>query len=264
MSSGVDRHYRAPCTGVDITERSLSADPAPARATPRAGGALRSICKLFTCQVVLPGDVACSGTLRLRNAAVATNPLVFVCVRDVEDTRTALRVGRECDLAISVRGGGHDRTSRALGSGGLVTDPGCFRRVSVDAAAQIATLDGGATAREVVEVASPHGLVPVPPQGRKGQCTRLGNTDVILPRTHWLPRDDGLGLSHHRAGSAGTGVISRRTRLPRTTNACPLDYWKVTEYDCGNYDRDFFRADRFCRSGSLVGGGGAGKAVSDR
>jgi FAD/FMN-containing dehydrogenase len=85
-----------------------------------------------------------------------------------------LSYARGHDLAISVRGGGHDWAGRALVDGGVVLDMSLLRQVSVDTVAGVATFGGGARAAEVVAATEPHALLPA--TGSHGQVGMVGLT----------------------------------------------------------------------------------------
>lgn len=93
---------------------------------------------------------------RVWNAAVDRVPAIIVRPESVDDVATAVRIARRCDLPISVRGGGHDWTGRAIRPGGLVVDMGVFRTVTIDG--DVATVGGGATSDDVLGPAREHGM----------------------------------------------------------------------------------------------------------
>src|SRR5262249_55256005 len=78
----------------------------------------------------------------------------------VEDVQSAIRAVRNCDLPLSVRGGGHDWAGRAL-CDGIVIDLSGMNSVVIDPATHTARISGGARASDVVEAADPLGLAPV-------------------------------------------------------------------------------------------------------
>ena len=96
---------------------------------------------------------------KLWNGAVDYWPALIVRPGTPAEVQAAVLTARMYDLPISVRGGGHDWAGRAIRPGGLVIDLTGMRRVAVNAGAEIATVGGGATAREVVTAAGPHDLV---------------------------------------------------------------------------------------------------------
>ncbi|WP_231644636.1 FAD-dependent oxidoreductase [Mycolicibacterium baixiangningiae] len=93
---------------------------------------------------------------RVWNGAVDRVPAEIVRPESVDDVAAAVRIGRRCGLPISVRGGGHDWTGRAIRPGGLVIDMGALRTVVVDG--DVATVGGGATSDDVLGAAREHGM----------------------------------------------------------------------------------------------------------
>ena len=91
-----------------------------------------------------------------------------------EQIQVAIRAARECDLPLSVRGGGHDWTGRAL-CDGIVIDLSGMNAVTVDAAKRTARIAGGARAADVVAVTDPLGLAPV-----TGSVGAVGMTGLTL------------------------------------------------------------------------------------
>src|SRR6516225_6716475 len=87
-------------------------------------------------------------------------PRAVVHCRTVQDVQSAIRAVSDCDLPLSVRGGGHDWAGRAL-CDGIVIDLSGMNSVVIDPAAHTARISGGSRASDVVEVADPLGLAPV-------------------------------------------------------------------------------------------------------
>jgi FAD/FMN-containing dehydrogenase len=108
---------------------------------------------------VLASGPAFDAAARVWNAAVEHRPAVVVRPRSAAEVAVAVETAREHGLPLSVRGGGHDWLGRAVRDGGLVVDLTAMRRVTVDAAAGVATVEGGATVGDVIGAAAPHGLV---------------------------------------------------------------------------------------------------------
>ena len=86
-------------------------------------------------------------------------PRAVVHCRSAEDVALAIRAARDCDLRLSVRGGGHDWAGRAL-CDGILIDLSGMRSVAVgnDGAARIS---GGARAMDVLDAIHPLGLAAV-------------------------------------------------------------------------------------------------------
>jgi FAD/FMN-containing dehydrogenase len=79
---------------------------------------------------------------------------------DAEDVQSALRTARDCDLPLSVRGGGHDWAGRAL-CDGIVIDLSGMRDVIVDPDNRSARISGGARASDVLTATDPLGVAAV-------------------------------------------------------------------------------------------------------
>src|SRR5262249_20897822 len=77
-----------------------------------------------------------------------------------KDVQTAVRAARDCNMPLSVRGGGHDWAGRAL-CGGIVIDLSDMNTVVVDRADCSAQMAGGARAADVGAATDPLGMAAV-------------------------------------------------------------------------------------------------------
>jgi FAD/FMN-containing dehydrogenase len=111
-------------------------------------------------RVAVPDEEAYASVRQIWDGAVTHRPAVFALCERVTDVQAAVRVAREHNLQLSVRGGGHDWAGRALRDGGLVIDLTHMRDVQVDPVAKVATVAGGATSKDV-NAALPHDLAAV-------------------------------------------------------------------------------------------------------
>jgi FAD/FMN-containing dehydrogenase len=107
----------------------------------------------------MPGDPGYAEATAIWPKPVGRMPRAVVHCRTAEDVQLAIRAARDCDLPLSVRGGGHDWASRALCEG-LVIDLSGMRSVTV-ASDDTAQVSGGARAEEVLAAADPLGLAAV-------------------------------------------------------------------------------------------------------
>jgi FAD/FMN-containing dehydrogenase len=111
-------------------------------------------------RVSRPGDDGYAAATAIWAKAVGDMPRAVVHCETRQDVRAAIRAARLCDLALSVRGGGHDWAGRAL-CDGLVIDLRGMNHVSVDLGNSTATIGGGARACDVLKATDSLGLAAV-------------------------------------------------------------------------------------------------------
>jgi FAD/FMN-containing dehydrogenase len=137
-----------------------------ARIAPRHLDRLR---ETFNGEVILPGDEAYDDARRVWNAVFDRRPALLVRPIDIKAVATAIRFGRERDLEIAIRSGGHSASGHSTSDGGLVIDLSRLRGVTVDPEHRIARANGGALLGELDVAAQAHGLVcPVGVIGHTG------------------------------------------------------------------------------------------------
>jgi FAD/FMN-containing dehydrogenase len=111
-------------------------------------------------RLLMPGDDRYVAATAIWAKPFGSMPRAVVHCRTVEDVQSAIRAVRDCDLPLSVRGGGHDWAGRAL-CDGVVIDLSGMNGVVIEPATHTARISGGARASDVVEAADPFGLAPV-------------------------------------------------------------------------------------------------------
>jgi FAD/FMN-containing dehydrogenase len=131
--------------------------------------ATRALRSMMPGRAVLRGDDDYARTRQIWNRAVESQPALFAVCETSADVQAAVRVARRHGLPLSVRGGGHDWAGRALCADGLVIDLSRMRQVVVDPDSRVATVQGGATLKDVAVAADAHGLVAV-----LGNCGAVG------------------------------------------------------------------------------------------
>src|SRR5262245_3293954 len=109
------------------------------------------------CLLSMPGTEHYAAATAIWPKRVGDMPRAVVHCRTPEEVQLAIRAARECDLPLSVRGGGHDWAGRALCEG-IVIDLSGMNAVTVDAANCTARIAGGARAADVAAAADPLGL----------------------------------------------------------------------------------------------------------
>ena len=108
--------------------------------------------------MLLPGDAGFADATRLWNGMIAKSPAMVVQPAGAADVAAALAFAREHDLAVSVRGGGHNIAGTAVVDGGLTIDMSRLRAVEVDPVARTATAQAGCLLGDVDRAAQQHGL----------------------------------------------------------------------------------------------------------
>ena len=98
----------------------------------------------------------------LYNGMIDRRPAVIAYCADAGDVAAALRYGIEHGLRIAIRGGGHNGAGLGSVDDGLVIDLSQMNDITVDAAASMARVGGGALLKDLLEATHQHGLtVPV-------------------------------------------------------------------------------------------------------
>ena len=123
----------------------------------------------FAGDIVTRDDAGYDDARRVWNAVFDRRPALIVRPTSVDDVVAAVRFGRDRDLEIAVRGGGHSAVGYSTSNGGLVIDLGRMNDVSVDAERRLARTGGGALLGQLDVAAQEHGLVcPVGVVGHTG------------------------------------------------------------------------------------------------
>jgi FAD binding domain len=128
----------------------------------------------------LSGRLSRSGERRYSAATaiwakpVGPMPRAVAHCRTAQDVQSAIRAARDCDLPLSVRGGGHDWAGRAL-CDGIVIDLTAMNDVTLSPDYRAARISGGARASDVFAATDPRGLAVV-----TGSCSSVGMTGLTL------------------------------------------------------------------------------------
>jgi FAD/FMN-containing dehydrogenase len=137
--------------------------------------AARGLRAVMQGSVVLQGEYDYVQTRRIWNGTGKHQPALFARCETPADVQAAVRSAREHAFPLSVRGGGHDWAGRALCHQGFVIDLSPMKRVDVSLDASVATIQGGATAADVISATGPRGLVAA-----TGNCGTVGMVGLTL------------------------------------------------------------------------------------
>ena len=121
-----------------------------------------------------PGNGRYAATTAIWAKPVGPMPRAIAHCRTAQDVQSTIRAARDCNLPLSVRGGGHDWAGRAL-CGGIVIDLTAINDVTLSPDYRAARISGGARASNVLAVTDPRGLAVV-----TGSCSSVGMTGLTL------------------------------------------------------------------------------------
>lgn len=136
-------------------DTTLVASPGTARLDPEVVERLRS---QLGGQLLLPEDAGYHDARRIWNGMIDKHPALIVRAAGVADVRRTVTFAREHDLALSIKGGGHNVAGHAVSEGGVILDLGAMRAVLVDPMAQTARVQGGALWADVDRETTAFGL----------------------------------------------------------------------------------------------------------
>jgi FAD/FMN-containing dehydrogenase/pimeloyl-ACP methyl ester carboxylesterase len=108
--------------------------------------------------VLVPGAPGFDDATRLWNGMIEKTPALVVQPAGADDVARALEHAHAHDLAVSVRGGGHNIAGTSVVDGGLTIDMSQLREVVVDPVARTATAQPGCLLGDVDRATQQHGL----------------------------------------------------------------------------------------------------------
>src|SRR6266508_1824464 len=83
---------------------------------------LDRLSRSFSGEIISPDATGYDDARRVWNAVFDRRPALVVRPSNVDDVTAAVRFGRERDLEIAIRGGGHSAVGHSTNEGGLVID----------------------------------------------------------------------------------------------------------------------------------------------
>ena len=143
---------------------------------------------------------------RVWNGSFDRYPAAIVQARNTDDVRHAIRLAVAEAKPFAVRGGGHSIPGFSTCDGGIVLDLSMMNAVSVDLAARVVTVGGGALLGQIDAAGAAHGLVTP-----AGVISHTGVGGLTLGGgMGWLSRRFGMtidNLIHARAVIANGDII---------------------------------------------------------
>jgi FAD/FMN-containing dehydrogenase len=120
--------------------------------------ALATLGATFSGFLVRPGDDGYNDARRIHNALIDKRPALIARCRGAADVVDALAFARASGLDVSVRGGGHNVSGRALAESGAVIDLSLMKAVHVDLEGRRVLVQPGVTWREFNRETGLYGL----------------------------------------------------------------------------------------------------------
>ena len=112
----------------------------------------------FRGELIQPADPRYEESRKVYNAMISRKPrLIAKCV-DAADAIAAVNFGRQQNLKVSIRGGGHNAGGLGICDDGLVIDLSQIKYVHIDPAAQTVRVGGGCTWADVDHATHAFGL----------------------------------------------------------------------------------------------------------
>ncbi|MEA3476949.1 MAG: FAD-binding oxidoreductase [Bacteroidota bacterium] len=109
-------------------------------------------------ELILPGDSNYNEARKVYNGMIDKRPGMIAICRDVADVKYAVNFGRENNLLVAVRGGGHNGGGLGICDDGLVIDLSGLKYIRVDPQSKTVRVGGGNTWGEVDHATHAYGL----------------------------------------------------------------------------------------------------------
>jgi FAD/FMN-containing dehydrogenase len=141
----------------------------------------------FEGELLGPQDVRYDEARRVWNGAIDRHPAIIARCTSPADVAAAIRMARERDLPLAVRGGGHSIAGQSVCDGGLVVDLSPMRQITIDPRSRTALAAAGVLWGELDATTQAHGLATV-----GGIVTHTGIAGLTLGGgIGWLMRRHG-------------------------------------------------------------------------
>jgi len=120
--------------------------------------AVNTLAPSFSGQLVQPADAAYDEARRVHNGLIDKRPALIARCHGTADVADAVRLARELNLEVAVRGGGHNVAGRATIDGGLMIDLAPMKGILVDPRSRTVRAQGGVLWKELNRETQLHGL----------------------------------------------------------------------------------------------------------
>jgi FAD/FMN-containing dehydrogenase len=156
-------------------------------------------------ELLTPNDQGYDEARRVWNAMVDKRPALIARCANADDIVAAVRFAREQDLAISIRGGGHNVAGLAVSDGELMIDCAPMKGIAIDPQIRTARAESGVLWGEFDAATQAHGLATV-----GGVVSTTGIAGLTLGGGQgWLTGKYGLTLDNLLAAEVVTAQGER-------------------------------------------------------
>ncbi|MDH3627391.1 MAG: FAD-binding oxidoreductase [Acidobacteriota bacterium] len=146
----------------------------------------------FQGRLISPDDPDYDEARKIWNGMIDKRPGLIAQCAGTADVVAAVNFARERDLAVAVRGGGHNVSGNAICDDGIAIDLRPMKNVSVDSARRFASAEGGVTWGEYDQATQRHGLA-----SPGGAISSTGIAGLTLGGGFgWLSRSYGLACDN--------------------------------------------------------------------
>jgi FAD/FMN-containing dehydrogenase len=153
---------------------------------------VRDLSARFRGDLILPASPDYESARAVWNGMIDRRPAVIARCKSTADVQAAIQFGRDNDLTIAIRGGGHSAAGLAVCEGGIVIDLSGLRDVVVDPDTRTARVGGGATWGDLDAATAKHGLATT-----GGAVSTTGIAGLTLGGgLGWLMRGCGLACDN--------------------------------------------------------------------
>jgi FAD binding domain-containing protein/berberine-like enzyme len=161
-----------------------------AAATKLDENAVRELEGAFRGELVRPGDTTYDEHRKVWNGSIDRRPALIARCLGVADVIAAVRLARNTNLQVAVRGGGHSFPGLSVCDDGIVIDLGLMKGIRVDPEASTARAQAGALWGELDRETQAFGLATT-----GGIVTHTGIAGLTLGGgIGWLQRKHGLTI----------------------------------------------------------------------
>jgi FAD/FMN-containing dehydrogenase len=156
--------------------------------TALEAAALDTLRGRFAGQLITPTDDAYEEARALFNGMIDRRPALIARCTSPDDVAAAIAFGREHDLPLAVRCGGHSTPGYSTCDDGLVVDVGPMKDIDIDPDTRVARIGGGLTWGELDAATQEHGLAVT-----GGRVSDTGVTGLTLGSgSGWIERMYGI------------------------------------------------------------------------